>query len=77
MQARFFKTDKYQEDGPRLNLQKNDQKIFQCRGRIQGDYPVYLLDDELFSEKLFASVHEDTLHGGVGLTMAEVRDLDD
>ena len=30
VQARFAKTDKYQKDGPRLNLQKNDQKIFEC-----------------------------------------------
>ena len=73
-QARFAKTDKYQEDGPWLNLQKNDQKIFECRGRIQGDYPVYLTDDELFSEKLVASAHEDILHGGVGATMAKVRE---
>ena len=72
VQARFAKTDKYQEDGPRLNLQKNAQEIFECRGRIQGDYPVYLPDDELFSEKLVASAHEDTLHGSVDLTMAKV-----
>ena len=39
MQSTFAATDKYQKDGPRLNLQKNEQGLFECRGRIQGDYP--------------------------------------
>ena len=60
-----------QKDGPRLNLQKNEQGLFECRGRIQGDYPIYLPDDDLFSEKLLTSAQENTLHGGVSLTMAK------
>ena len=70
MQSRFAGTDKYQKDGPRLNLEKNEQGLYECRGRIQGEYPIYLPDDDLFSEKLVTSAHEDTLHGGVSLTMA-------
>ena len=66
--------DKYQKDGPPLNLQKNEQGFFECRGRIQGDYPVYLPDDDLFNEKLVTSAHENTVPGGVSLTMAKVRE---
>ena len=67
-------TEKFQSDKLSLNLQENHQGILECRGRIQGDYPVYLPDKELFSEKLVAHVHKTTLHGGVGLTMAKVRE---
>ena len=35
---------------------------------------MYLPDKELFSEKLVAPAHKTTLHGGVGLTMAKVRE---
>lgn len=73
MQSRFAATDKYQKDGPRLKLQKNEQGLFECRGRIQGDYPIYLPDDDLFNKKLVTSANENTLHRGVSLTMAKVR----
>ena len=53
-----------------LKLQKNEQGLFECRGRIQGDYPIYLPDDDLFNKKLVTSAHENTLHRGVSLTMA-------
>ena len=72
VQSRFATTDKYQKDGPRLKLQKNEQGLFECRGRIQGDYPIYLPDDDLFNKKLVTSANENTLHGGVSLTMAKV-----
>ena len=74
VESRFAATDKYQKDGPRLNLQKNEQGFLECRSRIQGNYPIYLPDDDLFSEKLVARAHENTLHGEVSLTMAKVRE---
>ncbi|XP_028413536.1 uncharacterized protein LOC114536372 [Dendronephthya gigantea] len=46
----------------------------QCRGRIQGKYPTYLPPDAPFTRKLVQRVHLKTLHGGVGLTMAAVRE---
>ena len=45
-------TETFQNDSLSLNLQENHQGIVECRGRIQGDCPVYLPDKELFSEKL-------------------------
>ena len=74
VQSRSQMTEKFQSDNLSLNLQENHQGILECRGRIQGDYPVYLPDKELFSEKLVAHAHKTTLHGGVGLTMAKVRE---
>lgn len=58
----------------KLNLQKNIEGIFECRGRIQGHYPIYLPDDGVFTGKLVTHFHKHTLHGGVGLTMAKVRE---
>ena len=34
----------YQEDQLQLNLQPNSEGVLECRGRIQGLYPVYLPD---------------------------------
>lgn len=41
-QIRCQSTTKFQEDQLRLNLQKNKDGLYECRGRIQGDYPIYL-----------------------------------
>lgn len=63
-----------EEDRLRLNLQKNAQDVLECRGRIQGQYPIYLHDNHSFTAKLVEDTHQRTLHGGVGLTMARVRE---
>ena len=55
-----------------LNLQINSEGILECRGRIQGRYPVYLPDDYLFTEKFVQRSHRRTLHEGVALTMADI-----
>ncbi len=54
-----------------LNLQLNDQGFIECRGRIEGRYPIYLPTDTLFTRKLVEKIHRETLHGGVGLTMLQ------
>ena len=36
----------------------------ECRGRVQGDYPVYLPDKSTVSEKLVMDANVRTLHGG-------------
>ena len=43
----------------------NDEHILECRGRIQGVYPVYLPDNHTFTEKVVEDSHLQTLHGGV------------
>ena len=32
----------FKVDSARLNLQRSDEGVYVCQGRIQGDYPVYL-----------------------------------
>ena len=66
--------DKFEEDRLRLNLQRNEEGILDCRGRIQGHYPIYLSDTSIYAEKFIQDAHEATLHGGVGLTMARIRE---
>ena len=64
----------FNEDRLRLNLQPNKENILECRGRIQGEYPTYLPDDHQYTKKLVHQAHLATLHGGVALTMARVRE---
>ena len=63
-----------EDDKLLLNLQENHQGILECRGRIQGHYPVYLPDKHIFTNKIVEDAHLRTLNGGVGLTMALVRE---
>ena len=58
-----------------LNLQKDNNGLYRCRGRIQGEFPIYIPNDSLLAEKIVQDAHIRTIHGGVGLTMAEVREL--
>ncbi|XP_029183999.2 uncharacterized protein LOC114952116 [Acropora millepora] len=62
------------EDRLQLNLQLNQDGLLECRGRLQGIYPIYVPDGTIFAEKLIQHAHKATLHGGVGLTMAKVRE---
>ena len=73
-QKQWKGSDQFQEDQLRLNLQPNRKEVLECRGRIQGNYPVYLPDSALYTLKFVQHAHEITLHGGVGLTMAKVRE---
>ena len=47
--------------------------MYECRGRIQGYYPIYIPKDSLLAEKIVQEAHIRTIHGGVILTMGEVR----
>jgi transposase InsO family protein len=57
-----------------LNLQENEAKILECRGRIDGEYPVYLPQNHVIASKVVEQAHLVTLHGGVAMTMAKVRE---
>ena len=45
-------TEKFKWDQLSLNLQGNSEGLSECRGRIQGNYPVYLPPDAVLSAKL-------------------------
>jgi hypothetical protein len=74
VQQRNENTAAFKEDQQQLNLQKNGEGIYVCRGRIQGHYPVYLPDNELLSEKIVAHAHKLSCHGGVGMTTVKYRE---
>ncbi len=58
-----------------LGLQPNKDNCWcAMHGRIRGQYPIYLPRDAKLTEKLVQRVHGETLHGGVSLTMAAVRE---
>ena len=63
----------FQEHKLILNLQRNANDMYECRGRIQGDYPICIPKDSLLAEKIVQEAHIRTVHGGVSLTMGEVR----
>jgi len=60
------------DDKEQLNLELNADGVWECRGRIQGEYPVYLPDSALYTAKVAQRAHMTTLHGGVGLNMTKV-----
>lgn len=66
-------TDQFHDDQLKLNLQKNEDSLYECRGRIQGSYPIYLPPDALLTERMVHDAHVLSVHGGVGLTMASIR----
>ena len=57
-----------------LKLQPNSKGILKYRGRIKGEYPIYLATNLPFSEMIVEHVHITTIHGGVPATMAETRE---
>ena len=56
-----------------FNVQRNANDMYECRGRIQGDYPIDIPKDSLLAEKTAQEAHIRTIHGVVSLTMGEVR----
>ena len=74
VQRRDKETTGYPQISEQLNLKPNAEGVMTCHGRIQGQTPIYLPSSERFTEKLIHQVHCETLHGGVALTMAAVRE---
>ena len=64
----------FRADQQQLNLQPNCEQIFECMGRIVGQYPTYLPDSHSFTAKVVFQDHLSTIHGGIGITMSKVRE---
>lgn len=69
-QQEGFNNVSFKQGQAQLNLQPNEEGVLKCRGRIQGEYPVYLPDTALLVAKIVQRAHITKLHGGVRLTMA-------
>ena len=63
----------FEEEEECLGL-KQREGVWICYGRIQGEYPIYLPDVAVLATKLVEDANLCTLHGGIGLTMAKVRE---
>ena len=58
--------DSFQTDRVQLNLQENEQGILECRGRIAGEYPIYLPDGAPFSHGRVQSSVQSTVPCNIG-----------
>ena len=66
--------DEIKKDKVNLNLQPNQNVILECRGRIEGEYPIYIPRNHPLARKLVQQAHLSTLQGRVEMTMAKIRD---
>ena len=67
-----FKTDeRFEEHRLQLNLQPNENGLLECRGRIQGVYPIHVPELHQFARKLVEEAHDRTPHEVVSLSMAK------
>ena len=48
----------FQNDVKQLNLVKNQQGVYQCQGRIQGDYPTYIPRNCKLAQKIVQHFHK-------------------
>ena len=51
-------SESMEEDRLCLNLQKNKDGLLECRGRLQGVYPIYIPDATTFANKYVEHVHQ-------------------
>ena len=52
----------------------NQEGVYECHGRIQGDYPVLIPNKSLLAEKSVEEGNLQTIHGELTLTMTRIRD---
>ena len=52
----------------------NQEGVYECHGHIQGDYPVFIPNKSVLTEKLVGEAHLQTIHERVALTMSRIRD---
>lgn len=65
-----------EEDWLSLILHRNKDGLLECYRRLPDLYPIYIYIPEAitFTEKFVQHAHKATLHGGVGLTMAKIKE---
>ena len=66
-------SEKFKINEKHLDLQQNREGIYICKGRIDGAYPIYLPNESLLLQKIIFTLHKNTLHGGVLMTMKNAR----
>ena len=46
------------------NMEKNDEGVYICKGRLQGFYSIYLLQDSVLIKKVTFAEHKRSFQGG-------------
>ena len=67
------KEEKHSLIASKLGLAADKNRILRSSGRIIGQHHIYPSRNHYFSSLVVLDVHERTLHGGVGLTKAKIR----
>ena len=62
-QEEVVSSDRFEDDKKRLNLEKNDEEVYICKGRLQGFYSIHLPQDSVLSKKVIFAEHKRSLHG--------------
>ena len=57
VQQQAVRDPKFAEDKEQLRLKVNQSGVWECHGRIQGEYPIYLPDPALFTTKVVRRAH--------------------
>ena len=70
----FSNTTNFEISRQQLNVKLSQEGIYECHGRIQGDYPVFRSIRSVLAEKLVEEAHLETMHRRVTLTMARIKD---
>ena len=71
-QIKYEGKAKFKPTEQQPNLKKNEKGIYECHGRIIGDYPIFIPKSTLLAEKLVEKAQYQALHGGVTLIMAKI-----
>ena len=56
-----------------LGVKKDTDGMYRCYGRFTEEYPVFIPRDGELTEPLIRHYHQKCLHGGVSMTMSEIR----
>ena len=64
----------YEDNSKRLEFTPDEEGILRCRGRVTGEYPVYIPTNSKLARLIIEDAHERTLHGGVASTVAKIRE---
>ena len=60
------KSPDIERDRVALILHPNQDELLECRGRIQGEFPVYIPETSMLGLRLVEEAHQETLYGGSG-----------
>ena len=56
-----------------LGVKKDADGMYRCYGRFAEEYPVFIPRDSELTEPLIRHCHQKCLHGGISMTMSEIR----